>query len=359
RSGRAADQVKFSRTQDHESEIRSGSFCARRRRRRHRRLGRRHDYFLESRGHAHVRLQRSRSARALARSHHSRALSRAPLGRLPPGHGARREQVSNFRAARAGAAQGRPAAVDRLHRGAARHGRGPRDRGDRPRRHRAVERGARAQAPAGGAGKAFRVAAGSHPPGRGAPRSCFRVAVGGAIIYKIAAAKSGASPMYVPAHFSESRVEVLHALIRERPLGILVTFGAEGLSANHLPFEIAPEPHPFGLLRCHVARANPVWRDFSADHEALVIFTGPSTYVSPSWYPSKNESGEVVPTYNYLAAHAYGAMKVVHDAAWLRGLVTRLTERFETGREAPWRVSDAPAAFIEKQLGAIVGIEIP
>ncbi len=165
--------------------------------------------------------------------------------------------------------------------------------------------------------------------------------------------------MYVPAHFSESRVEVLHALIRERPLGILVTFGAEGLSANHLPFEIAPEPHPFGLLRCHVARANPVWRDFSADHEALVIFTGPSTYVSPSWYPSKNESGEVVPTYNYLAAHAYGAMKVVHDAAWLRGLVTRLTERFETGREAPWRVSDAPAAFIEKQLGAIVGIEIP
>jgi len=165
--------------------------------------------------------------------------------------------------------------------------------------------------------------------------------------------------MYVPAHFAESRVEVLHELIRSRPLGVLVTLGAEGLSANHVPFEIVPEPQPFGSLRCHVARANPVWRDFKPDYEALVIFTGPSTYVSPSWYPTKNQSGDVVPTYNYLVAHAYGAMTVTHDTEWLRGLVTRLTHRFEAGREAPWQVTDAPAAFIEKQLGAIVGIEIP
>ena len=165
--------------------------------------------------------------------------------------------------------------------------------------------------------------------------------------------------MYVPAHFTESRVEVLHELIRGRPLGVLVTLGADGLSANHVPFEIAPEPKPFGSLRCHVARANPVWRDFTPDYEALVIFTGPSTYVSPSWYPTKNQSGEVVPTYNYLVAHVYGTMKIIHDAEWLRGLVTRLTQRFEAGREAPWQVTDAPAAFIEKQLGAIVGIEIP
>lgn len=165
--------------------------------------------------------------------------------------------------------------------------------------------------------------------------------------------------MYVPAHFAESRVEVLHELIRGRPLGVLVTLGAEGLSANHVPFEIAAEPQPFGSLRCHVARANPVWRDFTSDCEALVIFTGPSTYVSPSWYPTKNQSGEVVPTYNYLAVHAYGAMKAIHDPEWLRGLVTRLTHRFEASRETPWQVTDAPAPFIEKQLGAIVGIEIP
>jgi transcriptional regulator len=165
--------------------------------------------------------------------------------------------------------------------------------------------------------------------------------------------------MYVPPHFAESRVEVLHELIRGRPLGGFVTLGAEGLSANHVPFEIVPEPQLFGSLRCHVARANPVWRDFTPDCEALVIFTGPSTYVSPSWYPTKNQSGEVVPTYNYLVAHAYGPPKIIHDAEWLRGLVTRLTHRFESGREAPWQVRDAPAAFIEKQLGAIVGIEIP
>lgn len=165
--------------------------------------------------------------------------------------------------------------------------------------------------------------------------------------------------MYVPAHFAENRVEVLHELIRSRPLGVLVTLGADGLSANHVPFEIAPEPQPFGSLRCHVARANPVWRDFTPNYEALAIFTGPSTYISPSWYPTKNQSGEVVPTYNYLVAHVYGTMEVIHDAKWLRGLVTRLTQRFEAGREAPWQVTDAPSAFIEKQLGAIVGIEIP
>jgi len=165
--------------------------------------------------------------------------------------------------------------------------------------------------------------------------------------------------MYIPAHFAESRVEVLHQLICERPLGILVTLGTEGLTANHIPFEIAAEPRPFGTLRCHVARANPVWHDFAPDYEALAIFTGPSTYISPSWYPTKDQSGEVVPTYNYLVAHAYGAIKIIHDVEWLRGLVTRLTHRFEAGRETPWQVTDAPAAFIEKQLGAIVGIEIP
>ena len=164
--------------------------------------------------------------------------------------------------------------------------------------------------------------------------------------------------MYVPSHFAESRVEVLHQLIRARPLATLVTLNADGLNANHIPFEIDPEPLPLGTLRGHVARANPVWRAFSREVEALVIFRGPQAYISPSWYASKTESGEVVPTYNYIVAHGYGEMKIVDDREWLRGLVTRLTNRFEAGGDAPWQVTDAPPAFIDKQLGAIVGIEI-
>jgi len=164
--------------------------------------------------------------------------------------------------------------------------------------------------------------------------------------------------MYLPSYFAESRIEVLHQLMRERPLATLVTLGADGLAANHLPFELDAAPAPYGTLRCHVARANPVWRDYSRDSEALVIFHGPQVYISPSWYETKKQSGEVVPTYNYAVVHAYGALRIIDDRAWLRGLVTRLTERFESASAAPWQVSDAPQDFIEKQLGAIVGIEI-
>ena len=164
--------------------------------------------------------------------------------------------------------------------------------------------------------------------------------------------------MYLPSHFEETRVDVLHQLVRERPLATLVTLGAAGLNANHLPFELDTEPLPNGTLRCHVARANPVWRDYSLGTEALVIFHGPQVYISPSWYETKTQSGEVVPTYNYAVVHAYGTLRIIQDRAWLRGLVTRLTERFESASAAPWQVSDAPEDFIEKQLGAIVGIEI-
>jgi len=164
--------------------------------------------------------------------------------------------------------------------------------------------------------------------------------------------------MYLPSHFEETRVDVLHQLVRARPLATLVTLGAAGLNANHLPFELDTEPLPNGTLRCHVARANPVWRDYSLGTEALVIFHGPQVYISPSWYETKTQSGEVVPTYNYAVVHAYGTLRIIQDRAWLRGLVTRLTERFESASAAPWQVSDAPEDFIEKQLGAIVGIEI-
>lgn len=165
--------------------------------------------------------------------------------------------------------------------------------------------------------------------------------------------------MYLPAHFEESRVEILHELIRSHPLAALVTLTAGGLDANHLPFEVDPEPAPFGTLRGHVARANPVWRQLSREIDALVIFQGPHTYISPAWYPTKQETGRVVPTWNYAVVHAHGPVRAIEDPAWLRDFVTRLTNRHEAGREDPWHVTDAPAEYIDRQLGAIVGLEIP
>ena len=166
-------------------------------------------------------------------------------------------------------------------------------------------------------------------------------------------------PMYLPSHFKEERVEVMHRLIHEHPLGALVTLGPGGLNANHIPLEVDPEPAPFGALRGHVARANPVWREFSRDVEALAVFQGPQIYISPSWYQTKKETGKVVPTYNYLVVHAYGPLRAIEDTDWLRNFVKGLTTRFESGRADPWKITDAPDDFIERQLHAIVGIEIP
>jgi transcriptional regulator len=165
--------------------------------------------------------------------------------------------------------------------------------------------------------------------------------------------------MYVPAHFEETRPEVLGRLIHDHPLAALVTLGRDGLSANHIPLELDPEPAPLGTLRGHVARANLVWRDFSRDVEVLAIFQGAQAYISPAWYETKKETGKVVPTYNYIVVHAYGPLRIVEDRAWLRALVERLTNRHEAERPEPWKVTDAPAGYIEQMLGAIIGVEIP
>jgi len=165
--------------------------------------------------------------------------------------------------------------------------------------------------------------------------------------------------MYLPAHFDEKRLDVLHAFVTAHPFGLLVTEGADGPVANAVPFILDPGgAGGLGTLRAHVARANPVWRDLASANRALVVFQGPQAYVSPGWYPSKAEHGKVVPTWNYILVQARGTLRAVDDAAWLRAFVTRLTERHEAPRARPWAVGDAPADFVDTMLRAIVGIEI-
>jgi transcriptional regulator len=165
--------------------------------------------------------------------------------------------------------------------------------------------------------------------------------------------------MYLPTHFGETRPEALQQLLRTHPLGLLTTLGPHGLEANALPFLLDPEPAPLGTLVGHVARANPVWRETRTDVEALVVFQGPQAYVSPGWYPSKAETGKVVPTWNYVMVQARGRLRVIDDVHAARALVTRLTERHEAAQARPWGVSDAPADYIDAMLRAIICIEIP
>jgi transcriptional regulator len=164
--------------------------------------------------------------------------------------------------------------------------------------------------------------------------------------------------LYLPAYFEESNVDTLHALMRSRPLATLLTMGESAIVANHIPVETLSQPAPFGVIRGHIARANPLWRDYRADSEALLIFQGPQAYISPSFYPSKRETGQVVPTWDYAVVHARGSLQFVQDAAWLRALVSRLTDSREQSRQMPWKIDDAPPPYIEKMLTMIVGFEL-
>ncbi len=164
--------------------------------------------------------------------------------------------------------------------------------------------------------------------------------------------------MYVPSHFSVSDEQALYRLIREHPLGILVTHGRAGLDANHVPFELDTTAGERGVLRAHVARANPLWKDVQNGEEVLVIFRAEDAYVTPNWYPSKHEFHKQVPTWNYRIAHACGRISIREDEAFLRALVGRLTLVHEAAQPAPWRMSDAPEDYIEAMLKAIVGLEI-
>ena len=164
--------------------------------------------------------------------------------------------------------------------------------------------------------------------------------------------------MYLPKPFEQPNVQALQQFVEVHPFGVLVTMTSSGLDGNHLPFLIAAEPAPYGTLRGHVARANPIWREYAAGSDALVIFQGPDSFISPSWYPTKRETGAVVPTWNYIVVHAHGRVRAIDDADWLRAHVEALTNRHEHAREAPWAVTDAPADYIQKLVGAIVGLEM-
>jgi transcriptional regulator len=164
--------------------------------------------------------------------------------------------------------------------------------------------------------------------------------------------------MYVPPAFREDRLNVLHDLIGRYPLGLLITAGTQGLIANPLPF-LLKEDGANGVLQAHLARANNQVEALREGTEALVVFQGADAYVTPSWYAAKAEHGRVVPTWNYVTVQVRGRPSLIEDAGWVRQQIDALTAVQEKDRTGPWQVSDAPEAYIDAQLRAIIGIEIP
>ena len=160
--------------------------------------------------------------------------------------------------------------------------------------------------------------------------------------------------MYRPDHFVVDELPQVHALMRARPLAALVSTGPLGLYGTHLPTVLKDEG-PFGTIECHLARANPHWKDLAAGGEALMIFQGPESYVTPNWYPSKALHGKTVPTWNYAVVHAYGRPAVMEDADWKRRHVSELTAQQERGEAQPWAVTDAPESYVQAMLRGIVG----
>lgn len=164
--------------------------------------------------------------------------------------------------------------------------------------------------------------------------------------------------MYLPADFTEARTDQLHALIAQHPFGTLITHGASGLDANHIPFDLATNEGEFGVLHAHVARNNPLWQDLANGAEVLVVFHAGDAYISPTWYPSKHETHRQVPTWNYVVVHAHGRITIRDDEKYVRGVVARLTRTHEASLPQPWKMGDAPREYIDAMLKAIVGVEI-
>lgn len=164
--------------------------------------------------------------------------------------------------------------------------------------------------------------------------------------------------MYRPAEFSEERIQEAHRIMRDHPLGALVTHTGKGLDANHIPFELDATRGASGTLLGHIARANPLWTDVVDGAQVLVIFRGPQGYISPNWYPGKHETHRHVPTWNYEVVHAHGRLRIIDDEKHVRGVVARLTRRHEAAEPKPWQMGDAPADYLDQMLKMVVGIEV-
>ena len=162
--------------------------------------------------------------------------------------------------------------------------------------------------------------------------------------------------MYNPSHFAEDDPEILLAAMHAAPLATLIHASRGELTADLMPIEVARDGDAWKLA-AHVARANPLWR-VADGQPVLVVFQGPQAYVSPNWYPSKAQHGKTVPTWNYAVVQVHGTLRAIDDPAWVQAFVTRLTDRHEEGRAAPWHVADAPADYIAATAQAIVGLEI-
>jgi transcriptional regulator len=164
--------------------------------------------------------------------------------------------------------------------------------------------------------------------------------------------------MYTPPHFALTDPAAMHRIIREHPLGVLVTMSPDGLDANHIPFEFDPAVGPHGQLTAHVARNNPVWQQCRDGADVLVIFRGHESYISPNWYPSKHETHRQVPTWNYEVVHAHGRLTVQDEDRFTRGVVARLTRQHEATEPRPWKMGDSAPEYIDGMVKAIVGIEV-
>jgi transcriptional regulator len=164
--------------------------------------------------------------------------------------------------------------------------------------------------------------------------------------------------MYLPSQFTEPRIEELHRIVRETSLGMMVRITGDGMEADHLPFLLDADPGGHGTLIGHVARSNPVWREIEDGAKVLVVFRGVQGYISPNWYPGKQQTHRYVPTWNYEVVHAHGTIHVRDDEKFVRGVVARLTRKHEADQPVPWKMGDAPTDYLARQLSNIVGIEI-
>ena len=165
--------------------------------------------------------------------------------------------------------------------------------------------------------------------------------------------------MHVPNKFKETNKDVLQNLIRSHPLGTWIISVDDELDVNHIPFVLDSTQGEFGVLKGHVNIANPVWKSLPTATSSAIVFQGAETYITPSWYASKQEHGKVVPTWNYAVVHAHGRANIVRDRNWLFEHLNALSDQQEEKQPEPWKVADAPKEFTDKMINGIVGIEIP